>query len=93
MTPALSPTDCPVCHGSESRPRFMAKDPLGNDAFQLVTCVSCGLTYVNPRPIGEQLDAYYASFYYGNRHPALKKSFMDLRARKIGYPQDDLPVM
>jgi len=61
--------------------------------FQLVTCESCGLNYVNPRPVGEQLDAYYASFYYGNRHPALKKTFMDLRARKIGPPCDDLPVL
>jgi SAM-dependent methyltransferase len=91
--PALSHTPCPVCHSEESRPRFEARDPLGNEAFQLVTCKNCGLTYVNPRPYGEQLDAYYASFYYGNRHPALKNYFMDLRARKIGSPRDELPVL
>jgi SAM-dependent methyltransferase len=91
--PALSPTPCPACGNDESRPRFEATDPLSNDAFQLVTCTVCGLSYVNPRPSGAVLDAYYASFYYGNRHPALKDQFMDLRARKIGPPQDDLPVL
>jgi len=90
---SLSPTACPVCHSGESRPRFEARDPLSNDTFQLVTCTSCALTYLNPRPCGKQLDAYYSSFYYGNRHPALKNHFMDLRARKIGPPQDDLPVL
>jgi SAM-dependent methyltransferase len=92
-TPSRSATPCPVCHNVESRPRFEARDPLSKDVFQLVSCTRCGLTYVNPRPRGEQLDAYYASFYYGNRHPALKSYFMDLRARKIGPPQDDLPVL
>ena len=93
MSSELSLTACPVCHSDERRPRFEARDPLSNDAFQLVTCTQCGLTYVNPRPDGEQLDAYYASFYYGNRHPALKDTFMNLRARKIGSPDDDLPVL
>jgi SAM-dependent methyltransferase len=93
MSSALTHTDCPVCHSDQRRPRFEARDPLSNDAFQLVTCTRCGLTYVNPRPAGEQLDAYYASFSYGNRHPALKETFMDLRARKIGSPDDDLPVL
>jgi SAM-dependent methyltransferase len=92
-THSLSPTPCPVCRNDENRPRFQARDPLSNDAFQLVTCTICALTFVNPRPSGEALDAYYASFYYGNRHPALKDYFMDLRARKIGPPQDDLPVL
>ena len=91
--PSLSPTACPVCRKDESRPRFQARDPLSSDAFQLVSCVNCGLTYVNPRPSGDQLDAYYASFYYGNRHPALKNHFMDLRARKVGRPDDELPVL
>ena len=59
MTPALSPTACPVCHEKESEPRFVASDPLSDDAFQLVTCAGCGLTYVNPRPVGEQLDAQF----------------------------------
>jgi SAM-dependent methyltransferase len=92
-TASLSPTSCPVCRNDESRPRFQARDPLSNETFQLVTCTQCGLVYVNPRPGGKQLDAYYSSFYYGNRHPALKSWFMDLRARKIGSPQDDLPVL
>ena len=74
-------------------PRFDARDPLSQDVFNLVTCAACGLTFVNPRPTGDQLDAYYASFYYGNRHPALKDTFMDLRARKIGAPDTDLPVL
>ncbi len=93
MSSALTLTDCPVCHRDAYRPRFEASDPLGQDVFQLVTCTHCGLTYVNPRPNGESLDAYYASFYYGNRHPALKETFMDIRARKIGAPDDDLPVL
>jgi len=90
---SLSLTPCPVCRKDESRPRFQARDPLSSDAFQLVSCLNCGLTYVNPRPSGDQLDAYYASFYYGNRHPALKNHFMDLRARKVGRPDDELPVL
>ncbi len=93
MISPLSNTSCPVCQSDESRPRFEARDPLGEDRFELVECAACGLTYVNPRPSGAQLDAYYASFYYGNRHPALKDRFMDLRARKIGKADDDLPVL
>ncbi|MFP6654755.1 MAG: class I SAM-dependent methyltransferase [Myxococcota bacterium] len=93
MSIALSDTACPVCHGVENSPRFAARDPLSQDVFQLVRCTQCGLTYVNPRPSGDQLEAYYASSYYGNRHPALKDTFMDLRARKIGLPEDDDTVL
>lgn len=93
MSKLLAVAACPVCDGVENRPRFTARDPLSQDVFQLVRCMQCGLTYVNPRPSGDQLSAYYASSYYGNRHPALKDTFMDLRARKIGLPEDEDPIL
>ena len=93
MPDQSSSTSCPVCRSDERRPHFEARDPLSNDVFQLVSCRQCGLAYVSPRPSEDQLDAHYARSYYGNRHPVLKETFMDLRARKIGSPDDDRPVL
>ncbi len=77
---------CPACGGREHRPAFVAKDPLGPDTFDLVTCAGCGLVFVQPILAPEHIEQYYAKGYYGRRHPALKDFFMNLRVRQVGPP-------
>lgn len=77
---------CPACGGGAQRPAFVARDSLGPDSFQLVTCGGCGLVFVQPILTPEHIEAYYAKGYYGRRHPALKDFFMNLRVRHVGAP-------
>jgi len=77
---------CPACGGGAQRPAFVAKDSLGPDSFQLVTCAGCGLVFVQPMIPPEHIEAFYAKGYYGRRHPALKDFFMNLRVRHVGSP-------
>jgi SAM-dependent methyltransferase len=37
-----------------------------NDVFRLVKCNNCGLQYVNPRPIKQQIGYYYSEDYYAH---------------------------
>jgi 2-polyprenyl-3-methyl-5-hydroxy-6-metoxy-1,4-benzoquinol methylase len=78
---------CPACGGAEQRPAFTAKDPLGPESFVLVTCLDCGLTFVQPILAPEHIEQYYAKGYYGRRHPALKDFFMNMRVRQVGPPR------
>ena len=42
-----------------------------DEVFKLVKCKSCGLHYINPRPIKQQIGYYYSEDYYA--HNPLKK--------------------
>jgi SAM-dependent methyltransferase len=77
---------CPGCGGSAQRPVFTAKDSLGPDSFVLVSCQDCGLVFVQPIPVSQHIEAYYVKGYYGQRHPALKDFFMNVRVRHVGRP-------
>ncbi len=50
---------------------FEASDTNRNDIFRLVKCMNCGLHYINPRPIKQQIGYYYSGDY--DAHIPLKK--------------------
>jgi SAM-dependent methyltransferase len=56
---------CPVCGSTKHRPFLEVPDTLGlTDAvFTIVRCGDCGLAFLNPRPTGEEMAAYYPSGY------------------------------
>lgn len=58
---------CPLCGSADHRLLFQISDRDGvtDHVFNLVECRSCSLTYVNPRPTGEELADYYPAVYYG----------------------------
>lgn len=58
---------CPLCGAREARSRWVARDRrLGReDTFRWVRCLSCDLTYLNPRPTAAALRSYYTSGMYG----------------------------
>lgn len=57
---------CSLCGAYEAKARWMARDHrLGlKDTFVWVRCLSCGLTYLNPRPTAAALRSYYAPGMY-----------------------------
>lgn len=60
--------ECDLCGSSEFTVLFTQRDPHRSDEirlFQVVECRGCGLTYLNPRPEGSELAAYYPEGYYG----------------------------
>lgn len=57
-------------HSTTSTPfKTSVKDR--DEVFKLVKCKSCGLHYINPRPIKQQIGYYYSEDYYA--HNPLKK--------------------
>ncbi|MFT4569795.1 MAG: SAM-dependent methyltransferase [Hyphomicrobiaceae bacterium] len=84
---------CPACGGEERTHRFLAPDPIAGGDFAISTCSGCGLNYVDPAPDPADMEAYYATCYYGGRHPILKDFFMGLRARKLGNPRGTRKVL
>jgi len=58
---------CDLCGSSSATPAFQAWDtrvPTGPHLFRVVECQECGLLYLNPRPEGQELAAYYPEEYY-----------------------------
>jgi SAM-dependent methyltransferase len=59
---------CDLCGSSEVAVLFTHRDeqpPAPVQSFQVVECRGCGLAYLNPRPEGLELAAYYPEGYYG----------------------------
>lgn len=84
---------CPACGQAKRTPRFIAPDPLAGTDFALSTCKDCDLTYVDPAPLPDAMEAHYATCYYGGRHPIFKDFFMGLRADKLGKPGQEARVL
>jgi len=74
---------CNLCGASDAQPVFTGHDPLSGEAFPVVRCGRCGLSYVHPRPSIERLSHYYPEAYYGKRHPFFANFMNDLRVRKL----------
>ncbi len=58
---------CDLCGSSEVAVLFTQRDvrrPAPDQLFQVVECRGCGLAYLNPRPEGLELAAYYPEGYY-----------------------------
>ena len=68
---------CPVCHGTNFVPFIACNDnTVSHETFQIVQCVSCSLSFTNPRPADEELAKYYASSTYIS-HQQRAQSFID----------------
>lgn len=58
---------CDLCGSSEAAVLFIQGDSPASDgegSFRVVECRVCGLIYLNPRPEGSELAAYYPQEYY-----------------------------
>ena len=55
----LEEIPCDACKKTESRPLVVRPD-----GMQVVECVSCGLTYLNPRPKAELIPRLYDQSYF-----------------------------
>ena len=64
---------CSLCGSSREQLLFTARDSrtrLIADEFSLVQCEDCGLVFVNPRPLDEELGKLYPpGTYYSLQHP------------------------
>ncbi|MBI5245410.1 MAG: class I SAM-dependent methyltransferase [Elusimicrobia bacterium] len=88
----LAEVPCAACGGLETAPLFSCRDPDGfvPEPFHLVSCVRCGLIFVNPRPDAQGLSRFYYREYY-QKPPgflsglvaACMRVFQDYRAGKI----------
>lgn len=62
---------CALCGRTDPRPLFRSRDlrfdATPRDEFTLVECPGCGLRYLNPRPAGAALTAFYPRTYYSHR--------------------------
>jgi len=83
---------CVICGNKGYKKLFDGMDPNSSsqELFQVVSCSSCGLSYVNPRPDKEEIFSYYSQEYYGEKNirfnPVVEfvvKLFRVGRARKI----------
>ena len=59
-------TNCPVCGDDHPDHRFDKKGP-HEEFFTLVRCRTCGLEYLNPRPLPEEMGRYYGEEYFTTR--------------------------
>ena len=58
---------CVLCQEPKSTEKVKQCDlnlGLSDEVFTVVSCDGCGLLYLNPRPSGEEIHAYYPNQYY-----------------------------
>jgi len=63
----VTPVVCDLCGAADATPVMEQADPraqAGERLFHVVECRRCGLLYLNPRPEGADLAAYYPDDYY-----------------------------
>lgn len=62
----METVDCAVCGEKNSVLALRAQDSDGliSRPLDIVRCISCGLRYVNPRPIASELRRFYVPAYY-----------------------------
>jgi len=60
------PETCTACGGGLTPHLTDVRDPLTGETFAVARCSVCGLGHTLPQPA--DLDRYYTSSYYGNRH-------------------------
>ncbi len=62
----MEKTNCPVCSDDNAVILFEKKGP-HEEYFTLVRCRGCGLEYLNPRPLPEEMCRYYGEEYFTTR--------------------------
>jgi len=83
--PRLEPVACDLCGADAPVPIAQVRDRVFGlpGVFPLVRCASCGLVYLNPRPVAADLAAYYPSEeYYAYRAPAIVPDHLLTRWRR-----------
>ena len=74
---------CPVCNSEPAESWLVCKDHfLSGENFEIVQCRNCGFRYTNPRPVGEELGAYYQSPEYIS-HSNSSKGLMNIIYQKV----------
>jgi len=66
---------CALCGSENNSPILTAGDyrlHTTDEEFNLVQCRQCGLIYVNPRPIREEMDKFYPKEYYNEQNQISK---------------------
>ncbi len=66
MPQPMESVACNLCGSVDLRPAYSQPDELFHpeEWFTVVECKSCGLGFVNPRPIREGMNRYYPSEFY-----------------------------
>jgi SAM-dependent methyltransferase len=65
----VTPVVCDLCGSADDAPVMAQADPRSSEGaglLRVVECRRCGLLYLNPRPEGADLAAYYPDDYYDN---------------------------
>lgn len=58
-------TNCPVCKSESFNPFLTCKDyTVSQEAFNIVSCISCNFKFTNPRPEDDKIGEYYKSEDY-----------------------------
>ncbi len=77
---------CPVCQTQDSRFLFQAPDRLHGveGSFPYVKCLSCGLTFMNPQVVPEDIGALYPTDYapHATKGTQVASAFTSVPARK-----------
>lgn len=63
-------TSCSLCGADEAKPMFRLRDyrlMVHDLLWTAAHCRSCGLGYLNPRPVVEEIGRYYPASYFGRR--------------------------
>jgi len=63
--------NCNLCNGPLKKRFGQIRDYITNESFAIFTCTKCGLGHTVPQPVN--LDKYYGSNYYENRHGMTSK--------------------
>jgi SAM-dependent methyltransferase len=73
----LEYTNCDLCGNDKTAFFLEAVSAVTQEKFKIVRCRSCGLIYLNPRPVKETIGSYYpAGSYY---------SYQDFTIKKLNY--------
>lgn len=57
-------TSCQICSGTESTSIQSSYVYLNSVELNLVKCAQCGLVYLNPQPVGDEIEKLYSKEYF-----------------------------
>jgi 2-polyprenyl-3-methyl-5-hydroxy-6-metoxy-1,4-benzoquinol methylase len=76
-------SSCPVCGNSNFSPFLQSSDFfLTKEEFRIVSCNSCGMKFVNPRPEADEIGKYYESPDYAS-HDTAKRNALNFLYKKV----------
>jgi SAM-dependent methyltransferase len=79
---------CPVCGRDEGEPVAVGSDAAGGtqDSFLAVSCLACGLFYLNPRPAASEWTRLYPPTWFRSAHATHRGRTAAVRrlARQLG---------